>query len=95
QCGLLAGKNAGCPEAYEKEWRERYGLDLALHRNFRSLLNASGGKAEGLFLSAAKALFFEDLLSEHGRMDRWSEMLKPSVLTAYAGIVGNKILHRD
>lgn len=91
QCGLLAGKHCNEPEKYEHEWKSKYGLDLALHRHFRSLLDLNGGQPSPLILSAAKAMFFEDLLSERGKMDRWSEMLQPSILSAYAGIIGNRI----
>ncbi len=91
QCGYLAGKHASQPAKYESEWREKYGLDLALHRHFRTLLNFGGGQPHPLFLSAAKALFFEDLLSEQGKMDRWGSMLSPSVLLTYAGILKKKI----
>ena len=91
QCGFLAGQNSGNPENYEKEWKAAYGLDLALHRNFRSLLDIGKGQPHPLFLSAAKALMFEDLLSERGKMDRWGSMLSPSTLLAYAGIVKRKL----
>jgi len=91
QCGYLAGRNSGQPEAYEKEWKAAYGMDLALHRHFRSLLNMGGGEPHPMFLSAGKALLFEDLLSEQGKMDRWSSMLSPSTLLAYAGIVRKKL----
>ena len=92
QCGLLAGKNSSEPEKYESEWRKKYGLDLALHHNFRSLLDIGGGEPSPLALSMAKALCFEDLLSERGRMDRISGMLSPSTLLAYAGIVKRKVI---
>ena len=91
QCGILAGKHFSEPAEYERKWKGKYGLDLALHRHFRTLLDVGGGASQPLFLAAAKALFFEDLLSERGKMDRWSEMLSPQVLSAYAGILGRKI----
>ena len=91
QCGLLAGAHSSEPEKYEKAWREKYGLDLALHRHFRSLLDLAGGQPHPIFLSSAKAFFFEDLLSERGMMDRWSAMLSPSVLSSYLGIVKRRI----
>lgn len=94
QCGFLAGKYSDAPEKYEREWKKEYGLDLALHSHFRTLLNAGGGSPHPLFISAAKALFFEDLLSERGRMDRWAGMLQPSTLFAYAGIVKKKVVGR-
>ena len=94
QCGLLAGKYCGEPERYEKEWKAKYGLDLALHRHFRTLLDIGGGAPSPLFLSMAKALCFEDLLSERGKMDRWSEMLEPSTLSAYMGIIRKKVVGR-
>jgi hypothetical protein len=67
-------------------------MDLALHRHFRTLLDFGGGAPHPLFLTAAKALFFEDLLSERGKMDRWSEMVSPSVLTSYMGIIGKRLI---
>jgi flavin-dependent dehydrogenase len=91
QCGFLAGKHSGEPEKYEKEWRGRYGLDLELHQRFRALLDIGSGEPSPLLLSAAKALFFEDLLSERGKMDRWGAMLDPGILGSYAGIVARKI----
>ena len=91
QCGLLAGKNADSPENYEREWKREFGLDLALHSRFRSLLNIGGGEPHPLLLSAAKAFFFEDLLSERGKMDRWSEMLRPSILSDYTKIVAQHL----
>lgn len=94
QCGLIAGKNAGRPLEYERKWREKFGLDLALHSRFRTLLNVGGGEPHGLFLSAAKALLFEELLSKEGRMDRWGEMLSPPVISAYAGMVAGRLTGR-
>jgi flavin-dependent dehydrogenase len=90
-CGLLAGKNFANPLAYEREWKSKFGLDLAMHRHFRSALNFLGGEPHPLFLSAAKALFFEDLISEKGKMDRWSEMLEPTLPLSYAEIVSRRI----
>ena len=90
-CGFLAGKSSGRPSEYERQWRSRFGLDLALHRHFRTLLDIGGGEPSPLLLSAAKALFFEDLISEKGKMDRWGEMLEPGILASYAGIVARKL----
>ena len=90
-CGYLAGKNAGEPEKYEKAWRAQYGLDLALHGNLRAALDLAGGEPPSAMVSAAKALFFEELLSEKGKMDRWGGMLHPSTLSAYAGILKQKV----
>ena len=91
QCGFLAGKHSGEPDEYEKAWRGKYGLDLELHQRFRALLDMGGGAPSPLLLSAAKALFFEDLLSEKGKMDRWGAMLDPGIIGSYAGIVAKKI----
>jgi len=91
QCGMLAGRNFSEPERYEREWRSKYGLDLALHHHFRSALNIGGGEPSPLLVSMAKAMLFEDLLSERGKMDRWGGMLSPSTLLAYAGIVKRRI----
>jgi len=91
QCGLLAGKNSSTPQKYEREWKARFGLDLALHRQFRTFLNVGGGEPHPLLLSAAKAFFFEDLLSERGKMDRWSQMLSPSMLSEYTKIIAHKL----
>ncbi len=92
QCGFLAGKYSSEPEKYEREWRGKYGLDLALHHHFRKALDIGGGEPSPLFLSMAKAMCFEDLLSEQGKMDRWGSMLSPSTLLAYAGIVKRKVV---
>ncbi|MFA5930212.1 MAG: NAD(P)/FAD-dependent oxidoreductase [Candidatus Micrarchaeia archaeon] len=89
-CGFLAGKNSGDPAKYEKEWRAQYGLDLALHSHLRAALDLAGGQPPPALVSAAKALFFEDLLSEKGKMDRWGVMLHPSTLSAYAAILKRK-----
>ncbi|MFA6214786.1 MAG: NAD(P)/FAD-dependent oxidoreductase [Candidatus Micrarchaeia archaeon] len=91
-CGMMAGRFAGEPEKYERSWRQEYGLDLALHQHLRAALDFSGGSPPPALLSAAKALFFDELLSEKGRMDRWGGMLHPSTLSAYAGILGRKAL---
>ncbi len=91
QCGLLAGKNSGNPEKYEQEWKNKFGMDLALHSHFRTLLNLGKGEPNPMLISVAKALFFEDLLSEVGRMDRWSEMLEPALPFSYAEIVARKL----
>ncbi|MCX6772837.1 MAG: NAD(P)/FAD-dependent oxidoreductase [Candidatus Micrarchaeota archaeon] len=91
QCGMLAGKNSGAPQEYEREWKGKYGLDLALHKQFRTFLNMNGGEPHPLLLSAAKSFFFEDLLSERGKMDRWGQMLTPSILSDYTKIVAQKI----
>ena len=91
QCGFIAGKHASSPSEYERQWKEKFGLDLALHRHFRTLLDLGGGEPNPMLLSAAKALFFEDLLSEQGRMDRWGAMIDPSILLSYAGIVAKKL----
>ena len=91
QCGFIAGKHAGSPGEYERQWKGKFGLDLALHRHFRTLLDMGGGEPSPLLLSAAKALFFEDLLSERGKMDRLGQMLDPSILLSYAGIVAGKV----
>lgn len=93
-CGFLAGSLAGEPEKYEKEWRAAYGLDLAMHRKMRTLLDFTGGQPPGPLVAAAKALFFEELLSERGKMDRWGQMASPSTLSAYLGIVVKKSADR-
>ncbi|MEM2137543.1 MAG: NAD(P)/FAD-dependent oxidoreductase [Candidatus Anstonellaceae archaeon] len=90
-CGLLAGKNFDNPSAYEREWKNKFGLDLTMHRYFRTLLNFGGGEPHSLLLSAAKALFFEDLISEKGKMDRWSQMLAPELPISYAEIVAKRL----
>lgn len=90
-CGFLAGKYSGKPKEYEHAWKQKYGLDLLLHHAFRSMLNMGGGEPHPLLFSAAKSLFFEDLLSESGRMDRWSEMVSPSLLSGYARVVAKKV----
>jgi digeranylgeranylglycerophospholipid reductase len=91
QCGFIAGRNSGDPAAYEREWRSAYGLDLALHSHLRKLLNVCKGEPSPILLSAAKALFFEDLLSEKGRMDRLSRMLEPTLPISYAEIVARRL----
>ncbi len=91
QCGMLAGRHSDKPKDYEKQWKQKYGLDLSLHHAFRAMLNIGGGEPHPLLFSAAKSLFFEDLLSESGRMDRLSEMLSPSLLSSYAEIVASKL----
>ncbi len=91
QCGFLAGKNSGEPSSYEREWQGRFGLDLALHRHFRTLLDFAGGEPNPILLGAAKALFFEDLISEKGKMDRWGDMLEPTLPISYARIVARKM----
>ena len=91
-CGWLAGKGAGRPEKYEKEWRAQYGLDLALHSHLRAALDLAGGQPPSALVSAAKALFFEELLSEKGKMDRWGNMLHPTTLSAYAAILQRKTM---
>ena len=90
-CGYLAGKNADAPEKYERGWRKAYGLDLALHSHLRAALDLAGGQPPSMMVSAAKALFFEELLSEKGKMDRWGGMLHPSTLSAYAAILRGKL----
>jgi len=90
-CGMLAGKNAGEPEKYENAWRAQYGLDLALHAHLRSALDLAGGQPPSVMVSAAKALFFEELLSQEGKMDRWGSMVSPSTLSAYLKILGKKL----
>jgi hypothetical protein len=67
-------------------------MDLALHMAMRKALDLAGGAPHPFLLSAAKALLFEDLLSEKGRMDRWGRMLDPAILSDYLGIVGRKSL---
>ena len=91
QCGFLAGMHSGKPKEYEKQWKQKYGLDLSLHQAFRTMLNIGGGEPHPLLFSAAKQLFFEDLLSESGRMDRWSEMVSPALLADYAKVVAKKV----
>jgi len=93
-CGMLAGKLAGEPEKYEKEWRASFGLDLAMHSHLRAALDFTGGEPPSALVSAAKALFFQELLSERGKMDRWGGMLSPSTLSAYLGIVKKKAVGR-
>jgi flavin-dependent dehydrogenase len=90
-CGFLAGSRAGEPGKYEKEWRAAYGLDLMMHRKMRTLLDFTGGQPPDALVAAAKALFFEELLSERGKMDRWGQMASPSTLSAYLGIVARKV----
>ncbi|MCX8195292.1 MAG: NAD(P)/FAD-dependent oxidoreductase [Candidatus Micrarchaeota archaeon] len=92
QCGLLAGKYHSSPESYEKSWRASFGLDLALHHSFRSFLNLWDGAPPPFLVSAAKGLLFEDLLSENGKMDRWSAMLSPSLPLAYASIAARRFM---
>ena len=91
QCGFLAGKYSDDPQKYEQEWRRKYGLDLALHRKFRTLLDFGSGQPHPIFLSAAKAMFFEDLLSEHGQMDRVGGFFEPGLPLSYLNIVCRRI----
>lgn len=91
QCGFLAGKHADDPQKYEQEWQKHFGADLALHHYFRSILDIGKGEPNSLLLSAAKAMFFEDLLSEHGRMDRIRQAISPAVLPSYIGIVAKRL----
>ena len=93
-CGLLAGKNTGEPEKYEQAWRTKYGLDLTLHGNLRAALDLAGGQPPPVLISAAKALFFEELLSEKGKMDRWGQMASPSTLATYADILRKKLVEK-
>ena len=86
-CGMIAGRLASEPEKYEREWRAQYGLDLMLHRKLRTALDFAGGEPPRALVGAAKALFFDELLSREGKMDRWGGMLHPSTLSAYAAIL--------
>ena len=90
-CGKIAGKYSSEPEKYEQEWRRAYGLDLALHRKLRTALDFAGGAPPVPLVSAAKALFFQDLLSERGKMDRWGQMATPSTISAYLKLVAKKV----
>jgi len=90
-CGLLAGKHSCQPEKYEQAWRSKFGLDLSLHGRIRALLNLNGGQPPAAGVSLAKSLFFEDLLSEEGKMDRLSGMLSPSIISSYASIMAKRI----
>jgi digeranylgeranylglycerophospholipid reductase len=85
-CGYLSGKLSNAPEKYEREWKKAYGLDLAMHRKLRTALDFAGGAPPQPLVSAAKALFFEDLLSERGKMDRWGQMASPDTISAYLKI---------
>jgi flavin-dependent dehydrogenase len=91
-CGLLSGKYCSKPKEYERQWKRAFWLDLALHRHLRSLLDVSGGQPHPLFLTSAKALFFDDLLSEKGKMDRLGQMIKPSLLADYARIIKRNVI---
>ncbi|MCX8198091.1 MAG: NAD(P)/FAD-dependent oxidoreductase [Candidatus Micrarchaeota archaeon] len=91
-CGFIAGKNVGSPENYVREWKKAYGLDLALHQAFRKLLNLGNGEPHPLLVLLAKRLFFEEWLSNEGRMDRWSRMLSLASLLSYAKLLGSKAL---
>lgn len=92
QCGFLAGRNSSDPAAYEHGWKSAFGLDLAMHGYLRSLLNIGNGEPSPILLSAAKALFFEDLLSERGKMDRLSQMFVPTLPISYAEIVAKRLV---
>ncbi|MCX8174986.1 MAG: NAD(P)/FAD-dependent oxidoreductase [Candidatus Micrarchaeota archaeon] len=92
RCGFLAGKYCNQPEKYVEEWKSSYWLDLSLHSLFRSILNIGMGEPNPWLLSFSKALLFEDLISEIGRMDRISTMLSPpSIISSYSRIVARRI----
>jgi digeranylgeranylglycerophospholipid reductase len=71
-------------EAYEKEWRRRYSLDLRMHgflHNYYSNLKVSNFE---VFLKLTKMLGAEEFFSEYGDMDRPSLMLKRFFLRGLA-----------
>lgn len=62
--------------AYEKEWRKKYGVDLKMHsflHNYYSNLKVSNFE---VFLKLSKMLGAEKFFSEYGDMDRPGLMLK-------------------
>ncbi|MFH1095200.1 MAG: NAD(P)/FAD-dependent oxidoreductase [Candidatus Micrarchaeota archaeon] len=84
-CGRLAGQLFEHPDEYEKAWRQKYGLDLALHGLLRRGINSLPSFGVDLWLASMKALRFERLLAESGEMDEYSKMLSLRSLGAWAG----------
>jgi flavin-dependent dehydrogenase len=71
-------------DAYEKEWRRRYSLDLKMHdflHNYYSNLKVSNFE---VFLKISKMLGAEGFFSKYGDMDRPSLMLKRFFLRGLA-----------
>ncbi len=83
-CGRLAGQLFEHPDEYEKAWRSKYGLDLALHGLLRRGLNSLPSFGVDLWLASMKALRFDWLLAESGEMDEYSKMLSARTLGAWA-----------
>ncbi|MDE1869174.1 MAG: NAD(P)/FAD-dependent oxidoreductase [Candidatus Micrarchaeota archaeon] len=69
-------KSGASLEAYEKEWRKRYTMDLKMHSVLHSYYSTFSGKSLETFFRASKLLGAEGFFSKYGDMDRPSLMIK-------------------
>jgi flavin-dependent dehydrogenase len=67
-------------DAYEKQWRKRYGRDLGLHRIAHSYYSKAGEKGLERTFRIMKALGMEGFLGKYGDMDSPSAILKRFLL---------------
>ena len=61
---------------YERLWRKRYGLDLAMHRAIHNYYSSLSSRSFELVFKLSRLFGVEDFLGKYGDMDRPSAMMK-------------------
>lgn len=62
--------------SYEKIWRRRYGVDLALHRHLYRYYSALGSRGVDMMIKFSRTFGIDRFLEEYGDMDRPSLIIK-------------------
>jgi geranylgeranyl reductase family protein len=89
-CAALAGKYACEPGTYEKEWRSRYGTDLAIHKILHQYLASRSDASLARLGRRLKKLNIDEYLSKNGDMDKPTKMIKPNLFAhVIKSIIGN------
>jgi flavin-dependent dehydrogenase len=63
-------RGVGALSDYEREWRNRFGLDIAMHSFIRKVYASASPALMDIIISSSKTLGVSTFLSRHGDMDR-------------------------
>ncbi len=83
QCAMLAGMHASDPAKYESSWRSKHGMDLWVHSMLQSQLEKQSDNGLRSIATSLKNFEFDKYLSEHGHMDRPTNMLNARLVSHF------------
>jgi geranylgeranyl reductase family protein len=74
---IINNINKGTPLSnYERLWRKRYGVDLALHAQLHRYYSTLGSRGIDMMIKMSRTFGIDRFLEEHGDMDRPSLIIK-------------------